>query len=113
MRLDKGFLIKNGRVQTVQSIRNASPWHLLDVPLEQLGDTQKLYLLLRLCRERPKGELEEKLEEAGLLAEIKTLGDSQDDVYTLVFYHKIHTEEVQNLFKEFSVGIQDFPGFKA
>lgn len=104
--------LKTEESKLYNQIEMLSPWHLLDIPLEQLGDTQKTVFITAIMPRKTKGELEEKLEEAGLLAEIKTLGDSQDDVYTLVFYHKIHTEEVQNLFKEFSVGIQDFPGFK-
>ena len=46
------------------------------------------------------------------MAEIATLGESQDDVYTLVVYHKEHKENMEKLFKEFSVNLQDFSNFE-
>lgn len=89
-----------------------SPWRSLDIPLEQLGPTSKTVFTAAVMPRKARAELGEKLDEEGLLAEIKTLGESQDDVYTLVIYHQNHREDLQNLFKEFSVNIQDFPGLK-
>ena len=86
-----------------------SPWRSLDIPLDQLGSTQKTVFLTTTMPRKSREELEKKLDEEGLLAEITTLGESQDDVYALVIYHKNHGEELQSLFKEFSVNTQDFP----
>jgi V/A-type H+-transporting ATPase subunit I len=93
-------------------IEMLSPWRSLDIPLEQLGPTRKTVFMTAVMSRKTRGELEKKLNEQGLLAEIKTLGESQDDIYTLVIYHKNHREDLQNLFKEFSVNVQDFPGLK-
>ena len=46
-------------------------------------------------------ELKAKLETDRFLAEIKLLGDSKDEIYTLIIFHKNHKDEMQNLFKEF------------
>ena len=90
-------------------IEMLSPWRSLDIPLDQLGSTQKTVFLTTTMPRKSREELEKKLDEEGLLAEITTLGESQDDVYALVIYHKNHGEELQSLFKEFSVNTQDFP----
>ena len=111
--LDKRIsLLKTEESKLLNQIEVLSPWRSLDIPLEQLGPTHKTVFMTVVMPRKARGELEKKLDEEGLLAEIKTLGESQDDVYTLVIYHKNHKEDLQNLFKEFSVNIQEFPGLK-
>ncbi len=111
--LDKRISQLKAEESKLQSqIEMLLPWRSLDIPLEQLGFTDKTNFITAVMPRKARGEFEEKLDEEGLLAGIKTLGESQDDVYTLIFYHKGHSEDMQNLFKEISVNIQDFPGLK-
>ncbi|MGI6424141.1 MAG: V-type ATP synthase subunit I [Tepidanaerobacteraceae bacterium] len=89
-------------------IEMMSPWRSLDIPLEQLGETQKTIFVTAIITRKAMAELKAKLETDRFLAEIKLLGDSKDEIYTIIIFHKNHKDEMQNLFKEFSVNIQDF-----
>lgn len=89
-------------------IEMLTPWSSLDIPLEQLGETHKAVFVTTVMSRKVSEELEKRLVEDGLLAEIKTLGESQDDVFSLVIYHKNNKGDIENLFKEFSVSIQIF-----
>lgn len=86
------------------------PWKSLDIPVEELGPTKKTVFVPIIMSRKSKIQLESKLREDELLAEMKTLGESQDDIYALIIYHQDNSDEIQNLFKEFSINIQEFPG---
>jgi len=85
-----------------------SPWRTLDIPLEQLGETSKTYFVAATMPRKSRSELERIISEEGILAEINALGESQDEVYALIVYHKDYKENVERLFKELSVTLQDF-----
>lgn len=109
--LDKRIAqLKAEESKILNQIEILLPWQSLDIPFEQLGDTQETVFITAVMPRKAKDELQKSLEEDELLACIKALGENRDDVYTLVIYHKNHKEAVQSLFKEFSVTVQDFPG---
>lgn len=104
--------LKTEENRLLGQIEMFSPWRSLDIPLEQLGETRKTNFVAAVMPRKSKAELERVISEGGLLAEITSLGESQDDVYTLLIYHKEHKENMEKLFKEFSVTIQDFGDYR-
>lgn len=111
--LDKQILQLNTEESKLASqIEMLSPWRSLDIPLDQLGETRKTTFVAAVMTRKSREELDKRIAEEGLLAEVTALGESQDDVYTLVVYHKAHTEHIESLFKEFSVNLQDFANFE-
>jgi V/A-type H+-transporting ATPase subunit I len=101
---------EESKLQT--QIETLSPWRSLDIPLDQLGETRKTVFTAAIIPSKSIMELENKISQEALLAEITKLSESKDDVYTLLVYHKEHKEEMEKLFKEFSVNLQDFGNFK-
>ncbi|NLZ54086.1 MAG: V-type ATP synthase subunit I, partial [Thermoanaerobacteraceae bacterium] len=101
---------EESKLQT--QIEMLSPWRSLDIPLEELGETRKTVFVAAVMPRKSRLELDKRISEEGFLAEIITLGESQDDVYTLVVYHKEYKGHIENLFKEFSVNLQDFTNFE-
>jgi len=95
----------------LSQIEMFSVWRSLDIPLEQLGETSKTFFVAAVMSRKSRSELERIISEEGLLAGVATVGESQDNVYTLVVYHKEHKENLERLFKEFSVTLQDFGSF--
>ena len=104
--------LKTEETRLIGQIEMLSPWRALDIPLEELGETRKTVFEAAVMPRKSRAELDRIITEEGLLAEIATLGESQDDVYTLVVYHKEHKENMEKLFKEFSVNLQDFSNFE-
>jgi len=104
--------LKTEEIKLAAQIEMLSPWSSLDIPLDQLGETRKTFFVAAVMPRKSRAELDRRVSEVGLLAEITTLGESQDDVYTLVVYHKEHKENLESLFKELSVNLQDFTNFE-
>ncbi|GAQ24064.1 MULTISPECIES: V-type ATP synthase subunit I [Tepidanaerobacter] len=111
--LDKKIVhLKSEESKILNQIDFLMPWQGLDIPLEQLGYTDKAAFMAGVIPRKSKDKLEEKIEENSLLADIKVIGERRDDLYVLIIYHISGKEEIQNLFKEFSVTIQDFMGLQ-
>lgn len=104
--------LKAEESKLLNQIEMFSPWRSLDIPLEQLGETSRTIFTAAVMSRKARVELDKKIAEESLLAQITTLSESQDDVYTLVVYHKDHKENMESLFKEFSVNLQDFANFE-
>lgn len=104
--------LKTEEIKLAAQIEMLSPWSSLDIPLDQLGETRKTFFVAAVMPRKSRAELDRRISEEGLLAEITTLGESQEDVYTLVVYHKEHKENLERLFKELSVNLQDFTNFE-
>lgn len=104
--------LKTKKSKLITQIEMLSPWRSLDIPLEQLGETGRTTFIAAVMPRKSKAELDKRIADEGLLAEITTLGESKDDVYTLVIYHKEHREPMEKLFKEYSVNLQDFGSLK-
>ncbi len=88
------------------------PWQALDIPLEQLGPTDRTVFVTAVIPRTSIEGLREALDEEKLLVHVTVLGESQDDVYSLVVYHKDHGEKLQDVFKKFSATFQDFSDLK-
>ena len=104
--------LKTEETRLLGQIEMLSPWRALDIPLEELGETRRTYFVAAEMPRKSRAELGSIISEEGLLAEISTLAESQDDVYTLVVYHKDHKENIESLFKELSVNLQDFGDYR-
>ncbi len=111
--LDKKIAqLKSEESKILNQIDFLIPWQGLDIPLEQLGNTDRTAFVAVVIPRKSKDKLEEKAKESQLPLDIKVIGEKRDDLYALIVYHRGYNEDVQSLFKEFSVTIQDFMGLK-
>ncbi|GLI51713.1 V-type ATP synthase subunit I [Tepidanaerobacter syntrophicus] len=111
--LDKKIAqLKSEESKILNQIDFLIPWQGLDIPLEQLGNTDRTAFVAVVIPRKSKDKLEEKAKESQLPLDIKVIGEKRDDLYALIVYHRGCNEDVQSLFKEFSVTIQDFMGLK-
>jgi len=85
-------------------------WKTLDIPLEQLGATQKTEFLPIVVLKKQLEEFKIALGEQQILFEIVNIGESRDESYNLLVFHRSGRELVQEILKQFSVNIQEFPG---
>lgn len=109
--LDKKIAqLKSEESKILNQIDFLTPWQSLDIPLEQLGYTDRTAFVAGIIPRKSKDKLEEKVIESKLPMDIKVIGEKRDDLYALIVYHRGYVEDVQNLFKEFSVTMQDFMG---
>ncbi|WP_213950620.1 V-type ATP synthase subunit I [Tepidanaerobacter syntrophicus] len=111
--LDKKIAqLKSEESKILNQIDFLIPWQGLDIPLEQLGNTDRTAFVAVVIPRKSKDKLEEKAKESQLPLDIKVIGEKRDDLYALIVYHRGYNEDIQSLFKEFSVTIQDFMGLK-
>lgn len=87
-------------------------WQEMDIPVEQLGNTEKTVFLPVVI---PKKELEDfknGLSDNQIQYYIADVSESRDDAYLLFVFLQEQKEEVQSVIKQYSVNVQDFPGLK-
>lgn len=85
-------------------------WRTLDIPLEQLGRTEKTEILPVVIMKKQLEEFENTLAEQKALYELIKVGESRDDSYNLLFFHNDCRDLMQETLKQFSVTVQEFPG---
>lgn len=89
-----------------------SAWDKLDIPLEKLGPTDKTEFIPIVVPVKVLEEFRGALTQKEILAEIKRVGETRDEVFCLMVYYKPQKSELQDIMKEFSVGIQEFSGLE-
>ncbi|ADL08765.1 V-type ATP synthase subunit I [Thermosediminibacter oceani] len=107
---------KLSRLKTEESriknqIESMKPWERLDVPVEELGSTGKVEVRALAVPKKNLMSFRDKAAEKDLPAEIIPVGEGREDSLLLMVYHHSAKSEIQELFKEFSVNIEEFSGF--
>jgi V/A-type H+-transporting ATPase subunit I len=89
-----------------------APWESLDIPLEELGSTDKTVFLPVVVPKKSMEDFRKRLAEGEIPAELQTVGEGRDDAYCLIIYHRDFKEAVFNIMKDLSAGVQEFSGLK-
>jgi V/A-type H+-transporting ATPase subunit I len=96
----------NNRIELLSS------WENLDIPLEQLGHTEKTEFLPIVVPIKTYEDFRNRLKERQLPAEVMTIGQNRDETFGLLVYYRAQKGELQDIMKEFSVSVQEFSGLK-
>lgn len=104
--------LKAEKTKIYNQLEQIKPWENLDIPLEDLGHTEKTYFTTAIISRRTVKDFMDKLEEKQTLSQVELIDKKQDDVYILVVYHESHKEIVEDIFKEFAVNINEFSGLE-
>lgn len=100
-------ILRTEETQTTHNLDFLKPWEKLDIPLEKLGSVGSTYIYPCIMPQRISREFIDTVEERELLAEVRLVGEKQDEAYILVIYHEKEQQEIENLFREYSVSIQE------
>ncbi|MDI3481489.1 MAG: V/A-type H+/Na+-transporting ATPase subunit [Tepidanaerobacteraceae bacterium] len=91
-------------------IEMLSPWKSLDIPLEEMGPTRETDFIPVVIPIKAFEGFRNGLDEKNVLFELVKIGESRDENLCLLVYYRAQKSEVQDVMKEFSVSIQEFPG---
>jgi V/A-type H+-transporting ATPase subunit I len=87
-----------------------SIWQQMDIPVEQLGNTQKAVFLPLVVSKKELEGFKTSLSDMKIESHIFNVSESRDDAYMLLVFLQEQKDEVQELIKQYSVNVQDFPG---
>lgn len=93
-------------------IEQLIPWKDMDIPLQQLGPTEKSVFMPVIISKKGFDDFKIKLEENQLLAVLETVGEDQDDYYCLLIFYKDQMKQIEDISKDFSISVQEFAGLK-
>ncbi len=87
-----------------------SIWQQMDIPVEQLGNTQKAVFLPLVVSKKELEGFKTSLSDMKIESHIFNVSESRDDAYMLLVFLQEQKDEVQELIKQYSANVQDFPG---
>jgi len=111
--LDQRLTRLKGEESKLRSrIELLSSWAAMDIPLEELGPTRKTEFLTVVVPAKVYEDFKNRLAEKEIPAEVINVGGDRDETLCLLVYYKSQKAGLQDVMKEFSVNIQEFPGLK-
>jgi V/A-type H+-transporting ATPase subunit I len=113
-RLDEelnGLGLKDTRLKN--TIIQMEPWELLDVPLNEIGDTPTTGVIAGTVNKGATQRFLDGLEaiESELLL-VQELGETREDTCFFMVYHKSIEEDISTVFKEFAFSRATFTGLE-
>ena len=82
----------------------------MDIPVEQLGNTEKAVFLPLVVSKKELEGFKTGLSDMKIECHIFNVSESRDDTRLLLVFLQEQKDEVQELIKQYSVNVQDFPG---
>lgn len=110
---DKKFSqLKSEEAKINNHLEFLKPWEKLDIPLQELGETNKAKFIAGSIPKRIYENFMARSKEEELPLEVILVSEGKDESYILIVFHKEIEEKVEALIKEFSVNIYDFSEMK-